>query len=60
MLTWLIFFWDGLGGATQTPTQPVIAARFPARPNAAICPPRCNATQLPARPNAVQFDSRDA
>lgn len=60
MLTWLIFFWDGLGGPTQTPTQPVIAARFPARANAASFSPRCNSAQLPARPNAAQFDSREA
>lgn len=60
MVTWLLFFWDGIGGASQIGSQPVIAARLSARSNAASLLPRSNATTLPARANVAQLDRQEA
>jgi hypothetical protein len=60
MVTWLLFFFDGLGGPVTTPTQPVIAARLRARANSTQLPDRANAVTLPARANVAQLDRQEA
>jgi hypothetical protein len=60
MVTWLLFFWDGLGGPVTTPTQPAIAARLRARAKVAQLSDRANAVVLPARANVAQLDRHEA